>query len=100
MILFSMNSIFVIVKILVKAVTVLELNINVQRLAKPIIQDFLKQAQQPYLLLSILIILFILNEEQAKEICNKINKIVCGEESVKDLFGYLKDLYIANKETL
>ena len=44
--------------------------------------------------------LFILNEEQAKEICNKINKIVCGEESVKDLFGYLKDLYIANKETL
>ena len=44
--------------------------------------------------------LVILNEEQAKEICNKINKIVCGEESVKDLFGYLKDLYIANKETL
>lgn len=39
--------------------------------------------------------LIILKEEQAKEICDKINKIVCEEESVKDLFGYLKDLYSA-----
>ena len=37
----------------------------------------------------------ILNEERAKEICDKINKIICGEQTVADLFWYLKDLYSA-----
>lgn len=42
----------------------------------------------------------ILNEEEAKEICDKINKIICGEQTIADLFWYLKDLYIAHKKTL
>lgn len=42
----------------------------------------------------------ILNEEEVKEICNKINKIIRGEQTVEDLFGYLKELYNAHKKIL
>lgn len=41
--------------------------------------------------------LIILKEEQAKEICGKINKIVHGEETVENLFGYLKNMYSTEK---
>ena len=44
--------------------------------------------------------IIILNEKQIEKIYDKINKTIRGEQTVEDLFGYLKDLYIANKETL
>lgn len=34
-----------------------------------------------------------LNEKQTKEIYNEINKTICEEQTVKDLYRYLKDLY-------
>lgn len=39
----------------------------------------------------------ILNKEQAKEIYNEINKTICEEQTVKDLYRYLKELYSAEK---
>ncbi len=37
--------------------------------------------------------IIILNKEQAKEIYNEINKTICEEQTVKDLFGYFKNMY-------
>ena len=44
--------------------------------------------------------IIILNERQIEEIYDKINKTIRGEQTVEDLFGYLKKLYNAHKKTL
>ena len=41
--------------------------------------------------------IIILNEKQVKENYNEINKTICGEQTVKDLYRYLKELYSAEK---
>ena len=41
--------------------------------------------------------IIILNEKQVKEIYNEINKTIRGEQTVEDLYRYLKELYSSEK---